>query len=297
MTNLAVNPLVVDTTELAARPALVRPRRRIPWNVRIFGSLAVVLVILAIIGPWIAGNVTDGNLQQRLLGIGQGGHLLGTDGQGRDVLDRILAGARPSMISALVPVVIAGILGTAIGILSGLAGPVVHSIAMRTLDVFYAFPAVLLAIAIAAALGSGTMNTVVSLSIVLIPPIARIAESETVRLRDADFMESARASGAGRLTIAYRQVLPSVRATLLVYCTSLVGLALVFAGGLSFLGLGVAPPKPEWGQMINEQRQYMFDNPQVALIPAVVIFAASMIFNLLGDGLRDLLDVRGGDMS
>jgi peptide/nickel transport system permease protein len=105
-------------------------------------------------------------------------------------------------------------------------------------------------------------------------------------------MESARASGAGRLSIAYRHVLPNVRPALVVYCTTLVGLALVFAGGLSFLGLGVAPPNPEWGQMIAEQRQYMFTNPQLALAPAVVIFAASLIFNFLGDALRDLLDVR-----
>jgi peptide/nickel transport system permease protein len=286
MTDLAFQPAILAT------PERIRAKRSIPWSVRIFGTLAAVLILLAIFGPIIAGNVTSGDLSQRLLGVGQKGHLLGTDGQGRDVLGRILAGARPSMISALVPVAIAGILGSAIGILAGLAGSKAHAVTMRTLDVFYAFPAVLLAIAIAAALGSGTLNTVISLSIVLIPPIARVAESETVRLRDTDFMESARASGANRLTIAYRQVLPSVRPALIVYCTSLVGLALVFAGGLSFLGLGVAPPQPEWGQMINEQRQYMFASPQVALIPAVVIFAASMIFNLLGDGLRDLLDVR-----
>ncbi|HZE47967.1 MAG TPA: ABC transporter permease, partial [Jatrophihabitantaceae bacterium] len=177
-------------------------------------------------------------------------------------------------------------------ITAGLSGRRGHALVMRTLDVFYAFPAVLLAIAIAAALGSGTLNTVISLSVVLVPPIARIAETETMRLRDTDFMESARASGAGRLSIAYRQVWPNVRPALIVYCTALVGLALVFAGGLSFLGLGVAPPHPEWGQMINEQRQYMFTNPELALAPAVVIFVASLTFNLLGDGLRDLLDVR-----
>lgn len=131
----------------------------------------------------------------------------------------------------------------------------------------------------------------VSLSIVLIPPIARIAESETVRLGGADFMESARASGAGSFSIAARQVWPNVRPTLLVFCTSLVGLAMVFAGGLAFLGLGVAPPDAEWGQMINEQRQYIFTNPQLALIPAVTILIASLIFNLLGESLRDFLDV------
>lgn len=274
------------------RPAR-RPRRRsLPWTVWVFGSLAVLLVLLGILGPLLVGNVDSGDLRDRLLGFGRRGHLLGTDGQGRDVLARLVAGARPSMIAGLVPVLIAGTVGGALGIAAGISGRRTHAVVMRTLDVFYAFPAVLLAIAIAAALGSGTTNTVISLSVVLIPPIARIAETETVRVRDLDFMETARASGAGRLAIAYRQVWPNVRPTLVVYCTTLVGLALVFAGGLSFLGLGVAPPHPEWGQMINEQRQYMFTNPQLALAPAVVIFVASLTFNLLGDGLRDLLDVR-----
>jgi peptide/nickel transport system permease protein len=289
--------LLAPPTELVVTSTVTRRRRRIPWSVWVFGTLATLLVLLAIIGPSIAGNVTGGDLRERLLGMGQGGHLLGTDGQGRDVLRRLIAGARPSMISALVPVLVAGVIGGAIGIFAGIAGRVMHSLVMRTLDVFYAFPAVLLAIAIAGALGNGTTNTVISLTIVLIPPIARIAETETMRLRDLDFMDSARASGAGRLAIAGRQVLPNVGPALIVYCTTLVGLALVFAGGLSFLGLGVAPPAPEWGQMINDQRQYMLTAPQVALAPAVVIFAASMVFNLLGDGLRDLLDVRQGGQS
>ena len=273
-------------------PGLVTRRRSVPWTVWVFGSLAALFVLLGAFGPLLVGNVDSGDLQQRLLGPGQRGHLLGTDGQGRDVLERLIAGARPSMIAGLVPVLVAGAVGGAIGITAGLSGRRMHALVMRTLDVFYAFPAVLLAIAIAAALGSGTLNTVISLSVVLVPPIARIAETETMRLRDMDFMESARASGAGRLSIAYRQVWPNVRPALVVYCTALVGLALVFAGGLSFLGLGVAPPHPEWGQMINEQRQYMFTNPELALAPAVVIFVASLTFNLLGDGLRDLLDVR-----
>jgi peptide/nickel transport system permease protein len=275
-----------------AMPGLVTRRRSIPWTVWVFGTLAALFVLLGAFGPLLVGNVDSGDLQQRLLGPGQRGHLLGTDGQGRDVLERLIAGARPSMIAGLVPVLVAGAVGGAIGIAAGIAGRRTHALVMRTLDVFYAFPAVLLAIAIAAALGSGTLNTVISLSVVLVPPIARIAETETMRLRDMDFMESARASGAGRLSIAYRQVWPNVRPALIVYCTALVGLALVFAGGLSFLGLGVAPPHPEWGQMINEQRQYMFTNPELALAPAVVIFVASLTFNLLGDGLRDLLDVR-----
>jgi len=289
MTSIAVSGS--ESTQ-AVTHARRRGRRSLPWTVWVFGTVAGLMVLLGIFGPYISGDVTAGNLQDRLLGIGQQGHLLGTDGQGRDVLGRLVAGARPSMIAAIVPVLAAGAIGSAVGIAAGMAGQRVHSLIMRTLDVFYAFPAVLLAIAIAASLGNGTLNTVISLSIVLIPPIARIAETETMQLQGMDFMESARASGAGSVAIARRQILPNVLPALIVYCTTLVGLALVFAGGLSFLGLGVAPPNPEWGQMINEQRQYMFTNPTIALIPAVVIFAASLVFNLLGDGLRDALDIR-----
>ncbi|MGZ0146015.1 ABC transporter permease [Kribbella sp. WER1] len=288
----------MTTTALAPDAATARVRRTerrshaIPFELWIYGCMAGLLVLLGVVGPWLVGDVTTNVLSQRLLPPGSAGHLLGTDGQGRDVLARLAAGARPSMVSGILPVLIGTALGSAIGILAAMGPGWMHSLVMRTLDVFYAFPAVLLAIAIAAAMGPGTTTTVVSLSVVLIPPIARIAETETMRLKGMDFMESAAASGAGILAIAYRQVLANVLPTLLVYATSLVGLALVFAGGMSFLGLGVAPPHPEWGQMINEQRQNMYSAPMTALVPALVIFGASLVFNQLGDALRDLLDVR-----
>jgi peptide/nickel transport system permease protein len=163
---------------------------------------------------------------------------------------------------------------------------------MRTLDVLYAFPAILLAIAIGAALGPGVKNAIISLSIVLIAPIARVAESEVLRLRSADFMEAARASGASWTVIGLRQVLPNIAPPLLVYCTSLVGLAIVYAAGLSFLGLGVVPPHPDWGSMLNDLRSNLYDRPLLSLVPAVAIFVASIGFNLLGDGLKRLFDVR-----
>ena len=163
---------------------------------------------------------------------------------------------------------------------------------MRTLDVVYAFPAVLLAISIAAALGSGVTNVVIALSVVLLAPIARVVETEVAQVRNADFMEAARASGAGSVVTATKQVVPNILPTLLVYCTALIGLAIVYAAGLSFLGLGVAPPNPEWGAILNDLRQNLYDEPMLALVPAVVIFVASVAFNVLGDGLRELLNVR-----
>lgn len=267
-------------------------RRQVPRGIYIFGTLAGALIMIGLLGPLVAGDPNAQDLSARLQSPLSGGHLLGTDGQGRDILARILAGARPSMISALLPVAVACAVGAALGISSSLAPRWMHSLVMRTLDVFYAFPAVLLAIAIAAALGPGTTTTVISLAVVLIPPVARIAEAETMRLVGMDFMEAAQASGAGRFRIATWQVFPNVLPALLVYGTGLIGIALVFAGGMSFLGLGVTPPNPEWGSMINEQRQYMYTAPASALVPAVVIFGASLIFNQLGDALRDLLDIR-----
>ena len=291
MTAIEIGPAEL-TQPPTAPPGAARRRRHIPVMLWLSGSAAGLLILLGIIGPWIVGDPAAGSIVDRLHGIGTSGHLLGTDGQGRDVLTRLVAGARPSMIAGVTPVLIAAVIGSAAGITAALAGKVAHAVIMRTLDVFYAFPAVLLAIAVAAALGPGTMNAVISLSVVLVAPIARIAETETARLKQMDFMEAARASGARMPSIAFRQVLPNIAPALVVYCTAAIGLSLVYAGGLSFLGLGVAPPAPEWGSMINEQRQYIFTNPSVALIPAIVIAVASIVFNVLGDSLRDVLDVR-----
>jgi peptide/nickel transport system permease protein len=163
---------------------------------------------------------------------------------------------------------------------------------MRTLDVLYSFPAVLLAIAITAALGAGIANVIIALSVVMIAPLARVTETEVMRIRDAEFMEAARASGASWSAIALRQVVPAIAPGIVVYCTALVGLAIVYAGGLSFLGIGVPPPNAEWGVMLNDLRQNLYDQPVLALVPALTIFITSAAFNVLGDGLRDMLDVR-----
>jgi peptide/nickel transport system permease protein len=280
----------------AAQPIVTTTRRRrrhVPLTVWLGGGFVSIVAAIAVLAPVVAPYATEsGSIAGRLQGIGTPGHLLGTDGQGRDILSRLMWGARPSLLAGLVPVVVAGLAGTALGLLAGLGGRRVNSIVMRMLDVLYAFPAVLLAIAIAAALGQGISNAIVALSVVLVPPIARVAETEVARIKNMDFIEAARASGAKWRTIAVRQVLPNIAPTVLVYCTALVGLAIVYAAGLSFLGLGVSPPHPEWGQMLNALRQNLYNEPALALVPAIVIFLTSIAFNVLGDGLRDLLDVR-----
>lgn len=281
-----------DAARPDAPPSRLK-RRRLGWPARIAAAVCALFFLAAIFAPLVApDDPLAGDRSQRLLPFFTGGHLLGTDGQGRDVFSRVIWGARPSLLTGLVPVLVAGVVGTLLGLVAGLGSSLRNAGVMRTLDVFYAFPAVLLAIAIAAALGSGTSNAIIALSIILIPPIARLAETEVVRIRSADYMEAARASGAGWWAISLRHVLPNAAPAIVVYCTALVGLSIVYAAGLGFLGLGVSPPRAEWGLMVNDLRQFTFSAPALSLVPAVVILIASVAFNVLGDGLRDLLDVR-----
>jgi peptide/nickel transport system permease protein len=281
----------------SARPAHADTgtKRRLPVASWIAGAVILLVAICAIFAPLIAPyDPTAGDLSQRLQDIGSPGHILGTDGQGRDILSRLIYGARPSLLTGLIPVAISGIIGTSLGVIAGMGSKWTHGIIMRTLDVFYAFPAVLLAIAIAAALGSGISNSIIALTVILIPPVARIAEAETARVRPADFVEASYASGARPTSIAIRQVLPNIAPAVVVYCAALIGLSIVYAAGLSFLGLGISPPKAEWGLMLSnlDLGQFLINKPELLMIPAVTILLVSVCFNVLGDGLRNFLNVR-----
>jgi peptide/nickel transport system permease protein len=258
----------------------------------------LLLVAAAVLAPVVAPyNPVTGSVADRLRGVGSAGHLLGTDSEGRDLLSRLIWGARPSLIEGVAPVLVAGVIGTLLGTVAALSGGRLHSIIMRTLDVLYSFPAILLAIALSASLGAGVVNAVVALSIVLIAPVARVADTEVARMRSSDYMEAARASGASWPSIVRRQVLPTIAPVLIVYCTAMVGLGVVFAGGLSFLGLGVPPPRPEWGSMLSDLTNDLYNAPLLTLVPAFMIFVTSIAFNLLGDGLRDLLDVHSENLT
>ncbi len=268
-------------------------QRKVSLTTRVTGGLSALLFLVAVFAPIIAPfDPNVGIRSDRLLPPFSGSYLLGTDGQGRDILSRLIWGARPSLLAGVIPVAVAALVGTTLGLLAGRGSRRTNSTIMRMLDVFYAFPAVLLAIAIAAALGSGISNAIIALSFILIPPVARVAETEVARIMSADFMEAAEVSGASRWSVATRQILPNVAPAIVVYCTALIGLSIVYAAGLGFLGLGIAPPTAEWGLMVNDLRQYTFSQPSIAVIPAIVIVLTSLLFNLLGDGLRDWLDVR-----
>jgi peptide/nickel transport system permease protein len=179
-----------------------------------------------------------------------------------------------------------------LGILAGYAGGAINTVIMRTIDVFYAFPSVLLAIALSGTLGAGIFNALLSLTIVFIPQIARVAESVTTQVRSRDYVEAARASGAGAFTIVRVHVLGNVLGPIFVYATSLIAVSMILASGLSFLGLGVKPPEPEWGLMLNTLRTAIYTQPWVAALPGLMIFVTSMSFNMLSDGLRTAMDVK-----
>jgi peptide/nickel transport system permease protein len=189
-------------------------------------------------------------------------------------------------------VVIAFFVGTGIGVFAGYAGGRINMLIMRTLDVFYAFPSVLLAVAISGALGPGMTNSMIALTLVFVPQVVRVAESVTTQVRQLDYVDAARMSGAGPLSIIRVHVLSNVLGPVFVYSTGLISVSMILASGLSFLGLGVKPPEPEWGLMLNTLRSAIYLNPVIAALPGLMIFVTSMAFNLLADGIRSAMDIR-----
>ena len=258
------------------------------------GLVVLAIILMAIFADYIApADPTRSSMLRRLRPIGTPGYPLGADELGRDMLSRLIFGARLSLFMGVVPVFIAFIIGSVIGVAAGFFGGKFNTITMRTVDVFYAFPSVLLAIALSGALGAGITNSLLSLTIVFIPPIARIAESVTTQVRSMDYVEAARASGANALTIIRVHVLGNVLGPIFVYATSLISVSMILASGLSFLGLGTKPPTPEWGLMLNTLRTAIYVQPWVAALPGAAIFITSISFNLLSDGLRSAMDVKG----
>ena len=269
-------------------------RRFMQQKVAVAAALVVlVLLVLAVFGPWLAPiDPYQSSILKRLKPIGFPGHLLGTDELGRDMLSRLIVGTRLSLFIGITPVICAFVIGSVIGITAGYAGGWVNTSMMRTIDVFYAFPSVLLAIALSGTLGAGITNSLISLTIVFIPPIARVAESVTTQIRGRDFVDAARASGAGAFTIVRVHVLGNVLGPVFVYATSLIAVAMILASGLSFLGLGVKPPEPEWGLMLNTLRTAIYTQPWIAALPGAMIFITSIAFNLLADGLRSAMEIK-----
>lgn len=269
-------------------------RRLLRDKVAVFCAFILIAIFVsAIIAPWLhLADPYQGSMIRRLRVIGTPGYPLGTDELGRDMLSRLIYGGRLSLMIGILPVILAFIIGTSLGLVAGYVGGKLNTAIMRTVDIFYAFPSVLLAIAISGALGAGIVNSIVSLTIVFVPQITRVAESVTTGVRNMDFVDAARASGAGPLTIMRVHMLGNVLGTIFVYATGLISVSMILAAGLSFLGLGTKPPEPEWGLMLNTLRTAIYVNPWVAALPGVMIFAVSICFNLLSDGMRSAMDIR-----
>jgi peptide/nickel transport system permease protein len=265
---------------------------RDPVNV-VCAAALILIVLAAIFAPYLGlPDPYQGSMIRRLRPIGTPGFPLGSDELGRSMLARLIYGGRLSLLLGLLPVVCAFVIGPTLGVLAGYIGGFVNQAIMRTVDVFYAFPSVLLAVGISGALGAGILNSLLSLTIVFIPPVVRVAESVTTTARSLDFVDAARASGAGSFTIMRVHVLGNVLGPIFVYATSLISVCMILGAGLSFLGLGTKPPEPEWGLMLNTLRTAIYVNPWVAALPGTMIFTVSICFNTISDGLRSAMDVR-----
>ncbi len=288
-------PLVQPIATAGGRSYWQSVRRRLRRDpvTLICAGVLVLLVASALLAPWLGlDDPYKTSMIRRLYPLGSPGHLLGTDELGRDMFARLVYGGRLSLFMGVTPVVCALLIGGLLGITAGFLGGRVNMLIMRIMDVFYAFPSVLLAISLSGAMGAGAENTLLSLTLVFIPPVCRVSESVTTQVRGFDFVDAARASGASMLSIVRVHVLGNVLGPILVYATSLISVAIILAAGLSFLGLGVKPPEPEWGLMLNTLRQAIYVNPVLAALPGVMIFITSICFNLMSDGLRAAMDVK-----
>ena len=252
------------------------------------------LVACAVLAPWLTGsNGLDPDLGNRLRPP-DAGHWFGTDELGRDIYDRIVWGARITLyIVGLVSVIVVPI-GLVIGVVAGYVGGWVDNVLMRFTDVFLAFPRLILALAFVAALGPGLENAVLAIALTTWSPYARIARAEALTIRNSDFILAARSQGIPTLGILVRHVTPLCVSSVVVRLTLDMAGIILTAAGLGFLGLGAQPPTPEWGAMISLGRQYLIDQWWVPTIPGIAIFVVSLGFNLLGDGLRDVLDPKSG---
>jgi peptide/nickel transport system permease protein len=262
--------------------------------VTLFFALVIVAIALAaIFAPLLAPfdpNATS--MVYRLKPIGYKQFILGTDDLGRDMLSRLIYGGRISLLMGLVPVGLATCIGGFLGLLAGFAGGWINTLIMRVVDVFYAFPSVLLAVAISGTIGGGIVVSLIALTLVFIPPLCRVAEAATTQIRSRDFVEAARASGASSISIILHHVLRNVLAPVLIYASSLISVAILLAAGLSFLGWGVEPPTSDWGLMLSTLRQSIYVQPLICALPGAAIFVCSLSFNLVSDGLRQAMDIR-----
>ena len=288
----------VDTTAVAINP---RARRRRLLRTRFMRRplavagliVALAFVLTAIFAPWIAPyspSATDFNAT--LAPPFTDGHILGTDELGRDVLSRIIWGSRASIQAGVLATMLAMLIAVPIGIIAGYYRGWIDPVIARATDVLLAFPFLVLAVGLAAILGPSLKNATIALGLGAVPGLIRISRGEALALREEDFVRAAVANGARDTSILARHVLPNMTSTLIVQATVTIPAAIIGEVVLSFLGLGVQPPTPSWGVMLSDAQSYVSQAPRLAIFPGLAIFFCSLSFNLLGDGLRDVLDPR-----
>lgn len=287
---------------LDAMPMVKPERVRTPWHefwrrfrrqhvALIAGLFVLLLILVAIFARWLTPFDAENYFDYDRLNDGPSMmHWFGVDSLGRDIFSRVLVGAQISLAAGVFAVLIGAVIGTVLGLLAGYYEGWWNRVIMRICDVLFAFPGILLAIAVVAVLGSGIANVIIAVAIFSIPAFARLVRGNTLVLKRQTFIESARSIGASDATIIFSHILPGTVSSIVVFFTMRIGTSIISAASLSFLGLGAQPPTPEWGAMLNEARADMVIAPHVALFPAVAIFLTVLAFNLLGDGLRDALD-------
>ncbi|MBA4025148.1 MAG: ABC transporter permease [Gordonia sp.] len=268
------------------------PRR--PRHPQFVLGLVIIgaVVVVSIAAPWISPyDPTAPDAANRYLEPLSSGHFFGTDEQGRDILSRMLWGGRATLLPTFLATTAAALLGSIAGLLAGLSDAWPSAFFMRVVDVLFAFPVVIIALALAEILGMGVWVIVFSIVFAATPYVTRVVYAETKRQRHQDYVVAARSLGSTWSSVAFREILPNVLPTIIVYWTSLIGVLIVFASSLSALGIGVQPPTPDWGRMVAEGSKVLISgSPAVAIIPGIAILLIGLAFNWVGDGLRDILD-------
>jgi peptide/nickel transport system permease protein len=252
--------------------------------------LTLLIVLVALLAPWLAPfdpieqNISRGDLAPGL------GHILGTDSYGRDVLSRILFGARISLVIALCAVGTAMVIGSVVGVIAGYKGGIIDTVTVRLTDMLMTFPTIILGLMVLAVLGSGMFNLVVAIAIAITPRFARVARGSAIAMRERDYVQAARALGMSDLRIIFIHILPNITNEILVVSTLWTATAILQEANLSFIGLGVKPPTPSWGGMMRDGVNQLLNQPWLSIAPGVAIFVVVLAFNMIGDGLRDVLD-------
>jgi ABC-type dipeptide/oligopeptide/nickel transport system permease subunit len=255
-------------------------------------AILVLFTILALIAPWVTPHDPVRQQLAQALQTPSAEHWLGTDHLGRDILTRLLYGARITMFIGIAAVTFGIVVGLPLGLVSGYYGRWVDMLLQRVADIMFSFPAILLALALVAVLGVGLRNVIVAVGVSMVPIFIRLVRGQVLAVREEVYVEAARALGGNDLRILSRHVLANSWAPVIVQATVSMGITILVAAGLGFLGLGVQSPTPEWGTMLGEGRQYIYSHPHMTTYPGLAIFLAVLAFNLLGDGLRDAIDPR-----